>query len=298
MKVNIHVTTCHRSDVRCRPRSPEQTNYPWNVTEWTPEERLEISKISVASIEKQVSLLRELGHKVSLTVIDDGSDYQPAINWLTTLPSDLCSVMRNLPAGSSVGINKLFIEIPKDTDLVLHIEDDNLFFNPQSLDWAQLAYERFQEQESVITFRSGLPTDPKDKGYHGAWGPKGVTNRGEPIFHMMGNAHHLMLYSTYSKFMPLSGNTGGCEANMCARMQQLRIPNIELQEFIYMFHTHKLTGMVESCNINLWNKTGEGYEFGMRDMHTALSNRNYLELHKYLRFPNELETIRVTDYAY
>lgn len=295
MNIDFHITTCHRDNVKCRVRSPEQGVYGWNITEWTQQERLEISKISVESIIRQVNLLRK-NHKIRLSLLDDGSNYPPAIQWLNSLQN--IEVVRKPNSGSSDTINKYIDSVSKDTDLIIHFEDDNLLFNPFGIDWIQYSYDILTDPSiGVVTLRSGLPTDPRDKGYSGAWGPQG-THLIHPIFRCMGNAHHIMLYETYKQFLPLHGNTGACEAYMNNKLQSMDKRNIELQEFVYSFHTHKLNGKVESEDINMWNKTGEGYEFGIKDMHEYLTQKGKLDLKKYNPFPENIETLTVINYAY
>lgn len=305
MLVNVHITTCHRSDVKCRVRPRDShTPYGWNISEWNQEERLNISKSSVYSILAFADSIREY-HEVEIHLLDDGSNYPEALDWLNTVEKDprLSSVKRFPAGGSSSVINAHFESIHPDTDLIFHVEDDNLAFNPLDLEWADACryrLKRYKEEGiGVLTFRSGLPTDPKDRGYRGSWGPQGTSSLGDPIFNMMGNAHHVMTYETYKQFMPLQGNTGGCESLMCQRLAQLGLRNAEVQEYIYMFHTHKWTGLDKpSEDIELWNKSGEGWEYGMKEMEAYILEKRPLILSRYVDFPDNKTYLYLNEHDY
>jgi hypothetical protein len=271
MKLDIHITTCHRYNVKCRARPHESPN--WNVKEWTHEERINITKLSVYSIINFASRLRNYGHVVSLTLLDDGSDIPESIDILNELPI----TMKKFPnRGSSAGINDHYNSLRADPpDYVLHIEDDNILFNPKNIDWLTSIDTIKQKNNDikVFTFRSGLPVDPKDKGYKGAWGPVGFTASPIPciLFNKMGNAHHVMSWKDYSNFFPLNGNTGSCEEYMNSKLHGF---NAEPQIPIHCFHSHMWSYPITTNNLNMWHKTGEGFEFGIKDMYEYLLDKN------------------------
>lgn len=132
MNLDIHITTCHRRNVKCRPRIHE--NKKWNVKEWTHEERLEISKISIDSIIEFANKTKKHNHNVQITLLDDGSDILEATEWIKSLKD--IKIKNFVARGSSSGINDHFLELKNNPpDYILHIEDDNLLFNGLNIDW-------------------------------------------------------------------------------------------------------------------------------------------------------------------
>lgn len=298
MKLDIHVTTCHRKNLKCRPRPPENSN--WNVKPWTLEERLNISKISINSIINFSNQLKIHNHEVNLTILNDGSDIPEAVDWLNSLP---VKIKHFNPRGSSAGINDHFMELRQDPpDYIFHLEDDNLLFNPDNTDWLSIIndIQKNCEDIRVFTFRSGLPVEPEDKGFLGAFGPVGsklINNINCILFGSMGNAHHIMKWSDYCKFMPLTGNTGDCEANMNLKLKSIGL-NAEPQIHVHAFHSHMYSYPINSNNLNKWHKTGEGFEFGMYDMDNYLKNKNMVVSKIYKNFPSEMEYKEFSNYAY
>lgn len=279
---NIHITTCHHSTVRCRPRYCDYSRA--NIKEWTPEERLEISKISIKSLTNFCNIVTNK----SIALLDDGSDMQKAIEWMDNEVE--VNVIHFPHRGSSSGINdyiSAFKNTIKDDDLIVHFEDDHIAFNPLKLNWAERCFQILVSETSrinhvgVITLRSGLPTDTSTPGYNGAWGPRGwISGDYEaPWFESMGNAHHIMLWKTYKQFFPLSGSSGKCEESMNIRLHQLGLKNIELQEHLYMFHSHMLNFKIDenNCSSNEWNLSGAGREYGIKDMDEYLRAKKRIE---------------------
>lgn len=290
MNIDVHMTTCHRSDVRCRPRGNDHHVEGFNVTEWTPEERLEMSKIALASLRQFVESLPDT-HRVRISLLDDGSNYAPATEWLTELSenSNWLNVIRGEACGSAETINRYADTIPEDTDLVFHAEDDQIFFNPTKLDWADVCWQILDDPKAtnkVITFRSGLPTQADDPGLRGAWGPVDTGPR-LIYFNFMGNAHHVMRYQDYMQMLPLSGNTGSCEAQMNQTLLKKKWRNAELQEPVFVFHSHKLNDPgPKNPTTDDWNKTGRGIEFGLKDMHEHLIAKKVITGIWYARWPD------------
>lgn len=297
MRLDVHVTTCHRPEVTCRSRPHEGNN--WNVREWTHEERLEISKISVSSIIKFCNLLESHGHSVTITLLDDGSSLPKAIEWINSLD---IQVKRFSAKGSSNGINLHMQEVKKDPpDYILHLEDDNLLFNPLNLDWLSIVDEvkKANDEIKVFTFRSGLPVEESDKGFRGLWGPikaSTIANIHVLFFSRMGNAHHVMAWKDYIDFLPLQGNTGGCESYMNSKLSQLGL-NVEPQIHVHCFHSHMYKFPIDNNNLNFWHKTGEGFEYGMLDMNTWLSNKKQVVSKIYQNFP-DVENLELINYDF
>jgi hypothetical protein len=303
MKIDIHVTSCHHSTVKCR----ERIGLPdWNnIKPWTSEERLRISKYSVESITSFVNSINQQKIK-RYSLLDDGSDYQDALDWHKTILSP--SILNFKHGGSSAMINKYAETI--DSDLVLHIEDDHICFNPLKLDFVEICYEVLNSEEAkknnvgVITFRSGLPSDLDNVGINGAWGPKGwgkFGNYNGIIYNLLGNAHHLMLTETYKKFFPLNGSSGSCEEYMNKKIQELSIKNIELQIPIYFFHSHKLNWPIneKSAHSIEWNKSAQGFEYGIEDMHKYLKEKKKIICDLYKGYPKEKQIfVFENDYYY
>ena len=299
MKLDIHITTCHRYNVKCRPRAHESSL--WNVKEWTHEERLEISKISVNSIIKLAEQLKTYKHEVAVTLLDDGSDIPSAIEWIDSL-KDKIVVKKYSNRGSSAGINDHISDLKEKPDYIFHVEDDNLLFNPFNNDWLSIINDIKVEIPSikVFTFRSGLPVERKDKGFTGDWGPIGFEPRGKIktlLFKRMGNAHHIIRYDDYLKFLPLEGNTGGCEAFMNERLTSLGL-NAEPQIHVHCFHSHMYKYPISTNRLNEWHKTGEGFEFGIYDMDMYLKSRQPVVSTLYNNFPDEINSVTIKDYDY
>lgn len=276
MKLDIHITTCNRYSVKCRPRPYEApTCGEWNVKEWTHEERVKITQLSLDSIINFTNQIKKHGHEVNLTILDDGSDIPEAINLLKSLPV----TVKTFPnRGSSAGVNEHIESLKQNPpDYILHIEDDNLVFNPKNIDWLTLLHNNKNDNIKVFTFRSGLPVDPKDKGFSAAWGPKDFYVNTIPylIFNMMGNAHHLISWEDYMHFFPLSGNTGSCEQYMNTRLSSIG-KNAEPQIPIHFFHSHMWSYPISTNDLSMWHKTGEGFEFGIKDMYNYLKSNQPL----------------------
>jgi len=282
LKVDIHITTCHHDSVKCRARS--------GLTPWTPIDRLSISKTSIESIKQFVKPWRSR-YDINLTLIDDGSNLALAKEWMNSLEE--INVKSFDHRGSAYGINDHMENI--DADLVVHIEDDHVMFNPEKLDWIRICYDILSSQRAkennvgVITFRSGLPSTKNNPGYTGAWGPHAFlaannheivesTHYGLLLFNMMGNAHHIMLGSTYKRMLPLSGNAGDCEAFMNNKLKKHGLKNAELQTHVYAFHSHTwekplpLNPTTDDLNLS-----GAGVEYGIFDMDQHFKNKKAIQ---------------------
>lgn len=300
MKLDVHITTCHRPEVKCRPRYKESNK--WNVREWTHEERLNISKICINSIINFSKQLEKFGHEVNVTLLNDGSSIPAAIDWMYSLKD--ITVKSYSPMGSSGVINSHFNDIKdSDIDYILHIEDDNILFNPLNIDWLSIinSIKEINNTIGVFTFRSGLPVCAEDNGFKGAWGPKANYRLADTeclLFNRLGNAHHIMRFDDYKQFMPLSGNTGGCESLMNDRLGSLAKINCEPQIHVHAFHSHMWKFPIESNELNAWHKTGEGYEFGIYDMDKHLTEKLPIISTVYRQFPTEKESVELTSYAY
>lgn len=300
MKLDVHITTCNRTNVKCRPRPHE--NSSWNVKEWTHQERIEISKLSIESILKFCCQIKFFGHSVSITVLDDGSDIKEWLDYLDVLENDI-TVKRFPPRGSSAGINEHINNlVSSPPDYIFHVEDDNLLFNPLSLDVLGICnmLQNRDPRIKVITFRSGLPVESSDKGYHGDFGPIGsetLSHINCIYFKRMGNAHHLIRWKDYLNFMPLDGNTGGCEASMNNKLLKLGF-NIEPQIHVHAFHSHMFSYPITTNNLNSWHKTGEGFEFGHKEMNEYLKSKNKVISKVYKKFPDLVDIKELTNYAY
>ncbi len=298
MRLAAHITTCHRDDVKCRPRPHEGPD--WNVREWTQEERLNISKNSFNSILNFLSLLEGHGHEVDLYVIDDNSNYPPALDWLNSISSKV-KIIKSSVRGSSAGVNQWSdVEGVRDSDYVLHLEDDNLLFNPLNIDWLSVIDKIAKKNNNIVcyTFRSGLPVDKHNKGFSGDWGPKGAGHSDDIyflLFNRLGNAHHIMKTEDYIKFLPLAGNTGGCEASMNNQLMSLG-KNAEPQIHVHCFHSHMWEYPIDTNKLQQWHKTGEGFEYGHKDMSEFLKDKNTVISEVYTSFPNKKNTISLNDY--
>lgn len=302
-KLDIHITTCNRYDVKCRPRPRPHYAKKWNVKEWTNDERVEISKISVESIIKLKNQLESHGHIVRLTLIDDGTDIEQALEWHKSIDRGVVNIKKLPNRGSSVGINEHFQEIKQDPpDYILHVEDDNLFFNPLNIDWLKNIDNVKKQNDNIIVFtlRSGLPVEPCDHGYKGAWGPvkyEKIANFDIILFKCMGNAHHIMKWKDYCKFFPLSGNTGSCESYMNSKLLNLGY-NCEIQQHVHFFHSHLLNYPIGSNHLNNWHKTGEGFEYGHKDMNLYLLKKNPVKSKIYNISNKDFEIIELVNYDY
>lgn len=269
MKTDIHFTTCHHSTVKCRPRNNDY-NFPgFNITSWTPEEKLEIAKLSYNSLSEFCGQ--------SISVIDDGSDNEDAIKWLKLLPS----VKQYPHRGSSAGINDYITSLnTTEIDMFAHFEDDLVYFNPENLDWKSICYKFLIDNPDVatVTLRSLLPSKDIGPPYKGLWGPKGFREsiNGSPpaiLYKALANANHIALRDNYLKFFPLSGSSGTCEHNMCEHLESMNMYNAEIQIPVYAFHSHclhrPLPEVVRSEDLNL---SGYGVEYGIKDMVDYISN--------------------------
>lgn len=298
MKIDLHITTCHHHDVKCRERP--------GLKSWTQDERVKMSKLAVRSIEEFAKLHN---HEVKITILDDGSDNENALLWLSTIDCFSNIQVRFFShRGSSAGINDHMAELDDDVDLIVHIEDDHIMFNPLDLDWATICYDFLNSQEAkenniaVITFRSGLPSDKDNPGYHNAWGPIGFIETDKTkgiIFPKMGNAHHVMLPRDYKKLLPLVGSSGDCEAAMNDKLSSLGLKNVELQEYIYAFHTHTYEGElpdpVTSEDLNL---SGAGIEYGLMDIYFHLRHRSKIDCSVYVSPDNKERKVFDGDYKF
>lgn len=281
MKSDIHFTTCHHSSVKCRPRTNDYKLDGFNITPWTTHDKLMIANKSL------VSLSNFCNQQIS--IIDDGSDYEEALDWLELLRGrpEKFRVLQYEHRGSSAGLNDYLNLIDDDTDLICHFEDDHIYFNPEKLDWKQICYDYLTNNRDVgvVTFRSGLPTNPSFPDFKGVWGPIAFRDGQVPafIFRCMGNAHHIMLAETYRKFFPLQGNAGSCEAYMNNKLQSLGLLNAELQIPVYAFHSHcwkrDLPELVTTDELNM---SPRGREYGIFDMAHHIEQSKTIEYMYYI----------------
>lgn len=271
MKSDIHFTTCHHSSVKCRPRTNDYKLDGFNITPWTTHDKLMIASKSLKSLSNFV--------EQQISIIDDGSDYGPAIDWLNIINEiPKYKVLRYEHRGSSAGLNDYIKTLDSSIDMIGHFEDDHIYFNPENIDWKTICFKYLTTHRDigVITFRSGLPTDPNFPDYKGAWGP--IDFREGPvcpafIFRCMGNAHHIMLRETYERFFPLQGNAGSCEAYMNNKLQSLGLLNAELQIPVYAFHSHCWKrDLPEKITTKELNMSPRGREYGIYDMYSHIDN--------------------------
>jgi hypothetical protein len=302
MKIDIHVTTCNHSSVKCRDR---QGLPNWsNIKPWTNQERVEISKLSVESIKNFIKHSTQPEQISKFSLLDDGSDLEDAVKWLASIEG--IDVIKYPHRGSSAVINDYYKTI--NSDLIFHIEDDHICFNPfrknivnlcEKILTSKLAIEK---NIKVITFRSGLPTAKNSLGLNGAWGPVDflkIDNIPLILFNRLGNAHHIMLKKDYDLFFPLIGNTGGCESYMNDIMERNNIKNAEIQDYIYMFHSHTLNFDTKAIgNTDEWNKSGDGFEYGIKDMHNHLLGSNLMQCTIFEDFLQNKKTVEVKNYFY
>lgn len=295
MKVDIHITTCNNTNVKCRNRIGLPS---WsNIKPWTLDERVEISKISINSIKNFVNssfLSNELSR---FTILNDGSNVKDYIKWLNESKIDVNHYEHR---GSSYAINDYFNDMK--SDYVFHIEDDHIFFNPKSLNLIEIFDKLLSDGTiNVLTLRSGLPSDNKSLGLNGAWGPRGfkVIN-GIPVilYNRLGNAHHIMKYETYSRFFPMIGNTGGCESYLNTIMEKNKFINAEIQLPIYAFHSHTLKYELDKFDSDSWNMSGDGFEYGIYDMDSYLRSKNKFDCTYYSEYPNNKIRESLINYNY
>lgn len=302
MTIDIHITTCNHSSVKCRDR---QGLPGWsNIRSWTNEERIDISKISVESIKSFIKNSTTPDQISRFSLLDDGSDLVNATSWLDSLKN--IDVIRYPHRGSSSGINDYQKTI--DADLVFHIEDDHICFNPFKKNIVKLCYDILTSEQAqrhrikVLTLRSGLPSHKENLGINGAWGPIGkikIDNVPLILYNAMGNAHHIMLRETYNTFFPLNGSTGGCESYMNNVMRLNSFKNAEIQEFIYAFHSHTLEYAIDnSPSCFKWNRSAEGFEYGIRDMDHYLRTGKKFTCERFVDYPESKECITIDNYNY
>lgn len=274
------MTTCFHSSMACRPRTNDYNIKGFNITPWTVEEKLKIAQISYKS------LVEFINDENNLSIIDDGSNLKEANIWLNEIKSKTNKVYQYAHRGSSQGLNDYYKIIPSDTDVIFHCEDDHLMWNPEKLDWKKICYEFLTENPDVgvITFRSGLPSNPNYPDYHGAWGPIGFRDGKYPaiLFNNMGNAHHIMLMETYKRFFPLYGNAGSCEAYMNGQLNNMRLLNAELQIPVYAFHSHCYSrALPEKVTTDALNMSPRGIEYGIKEMYEHIRAKLPIEYSYY-----------------
>jgi hypothetical protein len=306
MLVDVHITTCNHFDVKCRPRFNDRGVQGFNIKGWTQLDRVSISKYSVDSICRFVkSMSPDSLSRFSL--LDDGSNIPEAENWLTSLDEKTLLVKRYQHRGSSYGINDYYKSMA--CDLVAHFEDDHVMFNPFNLNWAEICYNILTSPKAkehnikVLTFRSCLPTRNNDPGLHGAWGARGMQKINNlptlTIHEAMGNAHHIMLKETYDQFMPLSGNTGGCEAQMNNSLSSMGFKNAEIQMPVYAFHSHTwnqpLPLKVTSEDLC---KSAIGVEYGIKNMHEFFLEKKPIIVDYIEDWPDYYKSINCLNYHY
>jgi hypothetical protein len=284
VKTDMHMTTCHHSSVKCRPRTNDYNIEGFNISGWTQEEKVKIARKSFFSLLKFVDF-------ENISIIDDGSDLPTGRALISFLGLHKLATLYSFPhRGSSFGLNDYFSEKQLDNDtLICHFEDDHIYFNPENLDWKQTCYHFLKEHKdiAVLSFKSGFPTDPSFPDYKGAWGPIGWRESKNDLppaflFKFMGNSHHIMLYETYKKFLPLQGSSGSCESYMCKKLVELGMFCAELQAPIYAFHSHclkrELPNPVTSKELNM---CARGREYGIVDMFYHITNNNHISYSYY-----------------
>lgn len=289
MKIDIHITTCHHSSVKCRPRSNDYNIDGFNILGWTQEEKIKIARKSF------LSLLKFVGDN-RISIIDDGSDLPNGKLLLEFIKKyDMADVHTYQHRGSSFGINDYFASKQLDDDtLICHFEDDHIYFNPENIDWVKTCYNFLKEHKDigVLSLKSGFPTDRSFPDYHGDWGPIGwrESRNGLPpafLFKSMGNSHHIMLYSIYKKFLPLQGSSGSCEAYMCRKLINIGLRCAEIQMPVYAFHSHcyekDLPDQVTSKELNM---CARGREYGIKNISGHINNSGRI-LYSFYTTPTE-----------
>lgn len=288
MVVDIHITCCHNSTMKCRPRGRE---YPRsNVTEWTLPERLEISKISIQSLQYFIKPLLSK-HTIRCTLLDDGSDIPEALEWMNSLEG--IEVIHYPKMETSAVINEYMKTVTKP-DLIVHLEDDQIYFNPLNLDWIEIAHRYLTSKPFFInkmiglTFRNGLPSDESNPQFYHNWGAKGFLDSPNDnikcvFYELISNNCHMMTWNHYKQFLPLHGNSGNCEALMSLAIRDNGLKFTEAQEFIHIFHTHKykeqLPDYVTTEELNL---SGMGIEYGIYNIHEHLLGKGKIDCSKFL----------------
>jgi hypothetical protein len=82
-------------------------------------------------------------------------------------------------------------------------------------------------------------------------------------------------------------------------MQRNNFLNAEIQDYIYMFHSHTLDFDTKAIgNTDDWNKSGDGFEYGIKNMHKHLLNRNMMQCTIFEDFPKLKKTIDLKNYNY
>ena len=282
MSSDIHMTTCHHTSLKCRPRTNDYNIEGWNITAWTQSEKLNIAKQSLASLNQFA--------KQKISIVDDGSDYTYANLWLQECISKFNTY--SFSRSNENALNKYIKFIDDDVDLIAHFEDDHVYFNPENLNWQQIAYDFLTSNKDIgsLSFISGLPNRPEFPDYKGAWGPISFRDREIPalLYKRLGNSHHIMLKDTYLKFFPLIGKSGTCEAYMCNKLSELGLLHAEIQVPIYAFHSHcfkrELPKNVTTTELNM---SARGREYGIKDMYDHINNNKRIE-YSYLTCSGEV----------
>lgn len=288
MRVSFNVTVCNREGYKPSSFSPG-----WQSIE----ERFQITKTSIESLLFFAKSSKDIVHEI--TILDDGTDYQPSLDWMKSLK---CNVIHFPSVGSAEMMNHYL----KGTgcDIIFHFEDDQIYFNPFRKNYIEdckniLLNDKLGIQ--VICFKSGHggPGESSPE-----YNPRDYTTGNDKhksfyVIPYIGNAQHVMLRENYEKFFPLIGNRGSCETMMNQKNErELKFRQAELQEHYYVFHSHVINGtipnQVSTTDLRKW---GCGIQYGIKDMHEYLLNKKPITCEIYTDMNNK-QSVLVDDYCY
>jgi len=298
MKIDIHIMTCHRCDYV--PTAPGFNPNVWK----TPEERLEISKISIDSFRRFISSVNQNSIS-SVSIINDGSTYEPALKWLSSI-TDI-DVVNYDNMGSGPAMSKYIESLDDDVDLVAHFEDDQIMFNPLNKDWADIAYRLISSEKEyggfirAVCFRSGhgCISSSHHKYAHSFTKKYNLAYNTVPY---LGNSQFVIDLDSIKQLLPIEGNRGNSETYINEKKNKLGIIHAEIQDHIFMFHSHVLEGGIPQIpNTDSLRNWVKGEVFGIKNLHQHLLGGNMIDciiVTDEINGTYKKETLRLEEYYY
>jgi hypothetical protein len=287
MKVDVHCTTCHNSGVEARVTG---------IRTWSREEKKDICKISIESLIRFCDSQKKYGHDITITLLDDGSDQADMIKWMNMCPH--VKVKHFKKQGSGPCTTQHVRDC--DADLIVHVEDDQIYFNPYDIDWVSKCYQLLQNKDiHFLTVYAGTPEFTRGGWYSPTYGV--FYNDIEFInVPYIGNCLFVTTKQNFVKLLPITLSSGEAEIEIYNKVKEQNIVHGLINIPVFVFHSHLLHQDVpENIDTTSLRRWVAGTQFGIKDMHTYFLNKRPVHVITVLDFhANTQKNELLTNYNY
>lgn len=262
MKVDVHCTTCHNSGVEARVTS---------IKSWTREQKKDICKISIESLIRFCESQKKYGHEITITLLDDGSDQLDMVNWMDNHPLVKVKHFKKQGSGPCTTQHVRTCE----ADLIVHVEDDQIYFNPYDIDWVSKSYELLKNSNvHFLTTYAGTPEFTRGAWYSPTYN---IVHNGIEFIHFpyIGNSFFITLKQNFNKLLPITLSSGEAETELNNKAKELKLVNGLINIPVFVFHSHLLhQDMPENIDTTSLRQWVNGKQYGIEDMHAYFLNKN------------------------